>query len=60
MIIFRDRKFLEGIAVGSIGGVIIGSIIAILIGESRIEAARRKIEDHLPHHNEIPFEYLAQ
>ncbi|HYA99581.1 MAG TPA: hypothetical protein VED37_05120 [Ktedonobacteraceae bacterium] len=60
MIIFRDRKFLEGIAVGSIGGVIIGSIIAILIGESRIEAARRKIEDYLPHHNEIPFEYLAQ
>jgi len=60
MIIFRDRKFLEGIAVGSIGGVIIGSIIAILIGESRIEAARRIIEDHLPHHNEIPFEFLAQ
>ncbi len=60
MTIFRDRRFLEGIAVGSIGGVIIGSIIAILIGESRIEAARHKIEEHLPHHNEIPFEYLAQ
>ena len=60
MVIFRERKFLEGIAVGSIGGVIIGSIIAILIGESRIEVALRKIEDHLPHHNEIPFEYLAQ
>ncbi len=60
MIIFRDRRFLEGIAVGGIGGVIIGSIIALLIGESRIEAAREKIESHLPHHNEIPFEYLAQ
>ncbi len=60
MTIFRDRRFLEGIAVGSIGGVIIGSIIAFLIGESRIEAARQKIESHLPHHNEIPFEYLAQ
>lgn len=60
MIIFRNRRFLEGIAVGGIGGVIIGSMIALLIGESRIEAARRKIEDHLPHHDEIPFEYLAQ
>ena len=60
MTIFRDRRFLEGIAVGSIGGVIIGSIIALLIGESRIEAARQKIEEHLPHHYEIPFEYLAQ
>jgi hypothetical protein len=60
MTIFRDRKFLEGIAIGGIGGVIIGSIIALLLGESRIEAARHKIESHLPHHNEIPFEYLAQ
>ncbi len=60
MTIFQDRRFLEGIAIGSIGGVIIGSIIALLIGESRIEAARQKIESRLPHHNEIPFEYLAQ
>lgn len=60
MTVFRDRRFLEGIAVGGLGGVIIGSIIAILIGENRIEAARQKIEEHLPHHTEIPFEYLAQ
>ena len=60
MTIFRNRKFLEGIAVGGIGGMIIGSILAFLLGDSRIESARRKIENHLPHHNEIPFEYLAQ
>ena len=60
MTIFRDRKFLEGIAVGGLGGMIIASILALLLGEARIEAARRKIESHLPHHNEIPFEYLAQ
>lgn len=60
MTAFRDRRFLEGIAVGGIGGVIIASILAILLGESRIEAARRNIESRLPHHNEIPFEYLAQ
>ena len=60
MTLFRDRKFLEGIAVGSIGGMIIGSILALLLGESRIESARRKIESCFPKHNEIPFEYLAQ
>ncbi len=60
MTLFRDRRFLEGIAVGGIGGVIIGSIIALLIGERRIETARRTIESHLPHHSDIPFEYLAQ
>ena len=60
MTIFRDRKFLEGIAVGGLGGMIIASILALLLGESRIEAARRKIESRLPKHNEIPFEFLAQ
>ena len=60
MTVLRDRRFLEGIAVGGIGGIIIASILAIVLGESRIEAARRNIENHLPHHNDIPFEYLAQ
>jgi hypothetical protein len=60
MTVFRNRKFLEGIALGGISRIIIGSILAFLLGESKIEAARRKIENHLPHHNEIPFEYLAQ
>jgi hypothetical protein len=60
MKVFRDRKFLEGIAVGGLVGMIIGSILAFLLGESRIEAARRKIENHLPHHYRIPFEYLEQ
>ena len=60
MTVFSDRKFLEGIAVGGIGGMIIGSMLAFLLGESRIEAARRMIENRLPHHNRIPFEYLSQ
>lgn len=59
MTVFRNRKFLEGIAVGGIGGMIIGSILAFLLGDSRIKSARRMI-NRLPHHNEIPFEYLAQ
>ena len=60
MTVFRNRKFLEGIAVGGLGGMIIGSILAFLLGESRIVTVRRMIANHLPHHNEIPFEYLAQ
>ena len=60
MTVFRNRKFLEGIAVGGIGGMIIGSILALLLGESRMESARHMIENRLPKHNRIPFEYLSQ
>jgi hypothetical protein len=60
MNVFSDRMFLEGIAVGGIGGMIVGSILALLLGESRIDAARRKIESRLPKYNRIPFEYLSQ
>ena len=60
MTVFRNRKFLEGIAVGGIGGMIIGSIFALLLGESGMEAARHMIESRLPKHTRIPFEYLAQ
>ena len=60
MTVFHDRKFLEGIAVGGIGGMIIGSILALLLGESRIESALHMIENRLPKHNRIPFEYLSQ
>ena len=60
MTVFRNRKFLEGIAVGGIGGMIIGSILALLLGESRMESAWRTIENRLPKHNRIPFEYLSQ
>jgi hypothetical protein len=60
MSVFRNRMFLEGIAVGGIGGIIIGSIIAFILGESSIEAARRRIESRLPGRNRIPFEYLSQ
>jgi hypothetical protein len=60
MSVFRNRMFLEGIAVGGIGGIIIGSIIAFILGESSMEAARRIIEYRLPGRSRIPFEYLSQ
>lgn len=60
MTFFRNRLFLEGIAIGGICGVIIGSIIAFSIGESSIEALRQAINKRIPGRDKVPFEYLAQ
>jgi hypothetical protein len=45
MTFFRNRLFLEGIAVGGICGIIIGSIIAFTIGESSLGQLRRAINE---------------
>lgn len=58
--LLRNRKFLEGIAFGGICGIIIGSIIAVILGESSIEAVRRVIDERVPSRRKIPFEYLSQ
>jgi len=51
--------FLEGIAIGGVFGIVIGSIIAFTLGESR-ENLRKAINKRLPGHDKVPFEYLAQ
>lgn len=60
MTFFRNRMFLEGIALGGICGLIIGSIIAFTLGESSVEALRRAIDTRLPNRNKVPFKYLSQ
>ena len=60
MTFFRNRLFLEGIALGGICGIIIGSIIAFTLGESSVEALRKAMRDRFPSKNEVPFKYLAQ
>ncbi len=60
MTFFRNRMFLEGIALGGVCGVIIGSIIAFTLGESSVEALRRVINERLPGRRKVPFEYLSQ
>ncbi len=60
MTFFRNRLFLEGIALGGICGIIIGSIIAFTLGESSVEALRKVMHDRFPSKNEVPFKYLAQ
>jgi hypothetical protein len=60
MTFFRNRMFLEGIALGGLCGLIIGSIIAFTIGESSLEAIRRVINERVPGRNKVPFKYLSQ
>ncbi len=60
MTFFRNRMFLEGIALGGICGIIIGSIIAFFLGESSVEALRRAINERIPGRSKVPFEYLSQ
>lgn len=60
LIFLRNRMFLEGIALGGICGVVIGSIIAFTLGETSVEALRRAINKRMPSHSKVPFEYLSQ
>ncbi len=60
MTFFRNRMFLEGIAIGGICGIVIGSIVAFTLGESNRENLRRAINQRIPGHDRVPFEYLAQ
>jgi len=52
--------FLEGIALGGICGIIIGSIIAFTVGESSVGAIRKLFKERFPGRREVPFKYLSQ
>ncbi|HEX4204651.1 MAG TPA: hypothetical protein VHZ51_10750 [Ktedonobacteraceae bacterium] len=60
MTFFRNHMFIEGIALGGLCGIIIGSIIAFTIGESSVEALRRTMSDKFPGKRQVPFQYLSQ
>jgi hypothetical protein len=60
MTFFRNRMFLEGIALGGICGIIIGSIIAFTLGETSIELVRRVMHDRFPRSQKVHYEYFAQ
>jgi hypothetical protein len=51
--------FLEGIALGGICGIVIGSIIAFIIGESSVESLRKLINERIPRKKQVPFKYLS-
>jgi hypothetical protein len=58
MTFFQNRMFLEGIALGGICGIIIGSIIAFTLGESSVEAIRRIIQKRLSRKRGVEYKYL--
>ncbi len=60
MTFFRNKMFLEGIALGGICGIVIGTIIAFTLGESSVEAVRRVVSERFPRTNDVPFKYLSQ
>ena len=60
MTFFRNRMFLEGIALGGICGVIVGTIIAFTIGESSVEVMRRLINDRIVRQRTVMYENLYQ
>ncbi len=59
MTFFRNRMFLEGIALGGICGIVIGSIIAFIIGETSADSLRKAIDERLPRKKQVPFKYLS-
>ncbi len=58
MTFFRNRMFLEGIVLGGICGIIIGSIIAFTLGESSIGVIRRFISNRVTSKRGVEYKYL--
>ncbi len=60
MTFFRNKMFLEGIALGGLCGIVIGTVIAFTLGESSVQAIRRVVGIWFPRANTVPFKYLSQ
>ncbi len=58
MTFFRNKLFLEGIALGGVCGIIIGSIIASTLGESSMGALRRFIDSRISSRRGVEYKYL--
>lgn len=58
MTFFRNKMFLEGIALGGICGIVIGSIIAFAIEESSIGVLRRFVSRRTSSKRGVEYKYL--
>lgn len=56
----RDHVFAVGIALGTALGFIIGSVIALRVGDEGVETMRRVVERVIRHDEGPKFEYLLQ
>ena len=61
MVTLRNRFFVEGIVLGGMCGVVLGSLIAFQVGSERVSAARRLMERVVRRQEaEINFELIRQ
>lgn len=58
MTFFRNRMFLEGIALGGACGIVIGSIIAFAIEESNTGMVRRFVIKRVSSRRGVEYKYL--
>jgi hypothetical protein len=57
----RNRFFVEGILLGGLCGIALGSLIAFQVGNERVTAARKLVERVvLRHEPSIQFELMRQ
>ena len=60
MATLRNRFFLEGIILGGLCGVVLGSLIAFQVGGERANQARRVVDRVVRHQKpSIPYSVLA-
>jgi hypothetical protein len=56
----REQFFVVGVALGAALGFILGSLVALRIGEDRIDTMRRAVERAVGREEHPKFEYLLQ
>ena len=60
MVTLRNRFFLEGIVLGCLCGVVLGSLIAFQVGNERVNVARRRVEKAVRRDPPVPLELMRQ
>ena len=56
----RNRFFLEGILLGGLCGVVLGSLIAFQVGNERVKAARSLVERVVRGEPSVPYVHIRQ
>lgn len=60
MATLRNRFFVEGILLGGIFGIVLGSLIAFQVGNERVIEARRRMERAVRREPDIVYEHIRQ
>jgi ABC-type lipoprotein release transport system permease subunit len=56
----RNRFFVEGILLGGLCGVVLGSLIAFQVGNERVKAARSLVERVVRREPSVPYVHIRQ